>query len=151
MRVLAAHGVAWVLIGALGARLHGFPRVTADIDVTPERSTGNLERLASALRELGARVYTESIPEGLAFDCSAATLSRGNVWNLVTDAGRVNVAFTPSGTEGYADLARSAERFDVFDTTVLVASLEDILRSKRAADRPQDRQDVPILEAMLRR
>lgn len=76
--------------------------------------------------------------------------SRGSAWNPVTEAGRVDVAFTPSGTGGYADLARTAERFEVFDTTVLVASLEDIIRSKRAADRPQDRQDVPILEAMLR-
>lgn len=151
VRVLAAHGVAYVLIGALGARLHGFPRVTADIDVTPDRSSGNLERLASALRELGARVFTESIPEGLPFDCSAATILRANVWNLVTDAGRMDVAFVPSGTGGYDDLARNAELFEVFDTIIQVASLADIIRSKRAADRPQDRQDVAILEAMLQR
>jgi hypothetical protein len=50
------------LIGALAARLQGFPRLTADADITPARDRDNLERLAAALRELDARVYTESVP-----------------------------------------------------------------------------------------
>lgn len=151
VRVLAAHRVGYVLIGALGARLYGFPRVTADIDITPDAAPENLELLADALRELSARVYTESVPEGLAFDCSAKTLGRAVLWNLVTDAGRLDIAFMPSGTQGYADLSSSAERFEVFDTEIRVASLADIIRSKIAADRPQDRQDVPVLQALLAR
>ena len=118
-------------------------------DVTPERSRDNLDRLARALRALNARVFTESVPEGLPFDCSTQTLARAGLWNLVTDAGRIDVAFTPSGTGGYEDLSRNANRFEVFDTTIEVASIADIIRSKVAADRPQDRQDVPILQAIL--
>jgi len=148
---LARNGVDYVLIGALAARLYGFPRVTADMDITPSREQDNLERLAAALRELGSRVFTESVPEGLAFDCSAKALARAAMWNLVTDAGRLDVAFSPSGTEGFNDLAEHAERFEVFDASILVASLADIIRSKAAADRPQDRQDVPLLRAILAR
>lgn len=149
--VLARHGVKYVLVGALAARLHGFPRVTADADITPRTDRDNLERLAGALRELEARVYTEGVPEGLTFDCSAATLSRAGMWNLVTAAGRLDIAFVPAGTSGYEDLQKGAVRFEVFGVDLLVARLEDILRSKRAADRPQDRQDVVVLEEMLRR
>ncbi len=76
VRVLAKHGVDYVLIGALAARLQGFPRLTADADITPARDPENLERLAAALRELDAHVYTEATPEGLAFDCSAEALGR---------------------------------------------------------------------------
>lgn len=148
---LARHEVAYVLIGALAARLYGFPRVTADIDITPSREARNLDRLAAALRELKARVFTESVPKGLAFDCSAKTLGGSAMWNLVTDAGRLDVAFVPSGTKGYSDLADNAQRFEVFDATILVASLGDIIRSKTAANRPQDRQDVPVLKAILAR
>lgn len=151
IRTLARHGVSYVLIGALAARLYGFPRVTADIDITPDRDVANLVRLASALRELGAKVYTDSIPAGLPFDCSAATLARADVWNLSTSAGRLDVAFSPSGTTGYSDLSKRAVRFDAFEVPVLTASLEDIIRSKAAANRPQDRQDLPILRAILRR
>jgi hypothetical protein len=149
VRALARHGVAYVMIGALAARLQGFPRVTADIDITPQRDATNLDRLASALSELEARVFTEGVPEGLAFDCSAATLARADMWNLVTRAGRIDVVFRPAGTKGYDELQLSAIPFEIFGADVAVASLEDIIRSKVAAGRPQDRQDVPILRALL--
>ena len=151
VRVLSVHRVDYVLIGALAARLQGFPRLTADAHITPSRDPDNLERLAHALRELGARVYTEGVPEGLLFDCSAATLGRAELWNLVTSAGRIDLAFVPSGTSGYEDLAVGAVHFDVFGVELLAASLRDIIRSKEAADRPQDRQDVLVLCEILRR
>jgi hypothetical protein len=151
IKVLARHHVHFVLIGALAARLQGFPRLTADADITPARDLNNLNRLAPALRELDARVFTEAVPRGLVFDCSAQTLSRAEMWNLVTAAGRLDLAFRPSGTAGYEDLIQGALRFEVYGTELLVASLEDIIRSKEAADRPQDRQDVLIMREILRR
>lgn len=151
LTVLGAHGVEYVLIGALAARLQGFPRVTAVADITPSSDNDNRERLAAALGELHARVFTESVPEGLVFDCSAETLRRAGIWNLVTSAGRLDVVFTPAGTGGYQDLVETAISFEVFGVTLFVAGLKDIIRSKQAADRPQDRQDVIILREMLRR
>jgi hypothetical protein len=151
IQTLGRHDVSYVLIGALAARLHGFPRLTADADITPARDAHNLEKLAAALRELDARVYTESVPEGLPFDCSAEALTRAELWNLVTSAGRVDIAFTPAGTRGFDDLASGAVRFDVFGIEILAADLPDIIRSKEAADRPQDRQDVIVLREILRR
>lgn len=147
---LARHGVAYVLIGALAARLQGFPRMTADMDITPSPEPDNLTRLTAALRELDARIYTETVPEGLAFDVSPAMLLRAAVWNLVTRAGRLDLAFRPSGTEGFEDLRRGAVRFEVYGTDLLASSLADVLRSKEAANRPQDRQDAIIIREMLR-
>ncbi|HEX9895492.1 MAG TPA: hypothetical protein VGA78_16295 [Gemmatimonadales bacterium] len=88
------------------------------------------------------------MPEGLAFDCAAATLARGDLWNLVTDAGRLDLVFTPSGTTGYEDLVRNAVPFEVYGVTIAAASLPDIIRSKEASDRPQDRQEVVLLRAL---
>jgi hypothetical protein len=147
--VLARHGVRYVLIGALAARLQGFPRLTADADITPARDPDNLERLAAALRELDARIYTESVPEGLPFDCNAATLARADLWNLVTAAGRLDIAFRPAGFNGYEELAKEAVRFEVFGADLFAASLGDIIRSKEAAGRPQDRQDVIVMRELL--
>ena len=148
---LVKHDVQFVLIGALGATLHGFPRVTGDADITPARDAANLQRLAAALRELDARVYTEKVPEGLPFDCSPQLLARADIWNLITKAGRLDLAFQPSGTEGFTDLAAHAVRFEVYGAPLLVARLEDIIRSKEAAGRPKDRQDVAIMREMLKR
>ena len=150
LRALSQHRVNFVLIGALAARLHGFPRLTADADITPAGDKPNVERLAAALSELGAKVYTESVPEGLAFDCSPATLSRAAMWNLVTRAGRLDIAFEPAGVEGYDDLKKDAERFEAFGVRFFVASLDDIIRSKEAAGRPKDLDDVVLLRAMKR-
>lgn len=105
---------------------------------------------AGCLRELDARAYTEAVPEGLPFDCSATTLMRARLWNLVSSAGRLDVIFEPVGCNGYADLHAGAERFELHGATLQVASLRDIVRMKEAAGRPQDRQDVVILREMLR-
>lgn len=149
LRALAAEEVRFVLIGAMGARLHGFPRMTADADITPSGDPENLERLARALRALDAKVFTDAVPEGLPFDVSARTLARAPLWNLTTDAGRLDIVFTPAGTGGFDDLAPRADRFEVYGHELLVARLEDILRSKVAADRPQDRQDAIVIRRML--
>jgi hypothetical protein len=151
LATLHEHDVRFVLIGALAARLHGFPRLTADADITPAADSLNLENLAKALRKLHARVYTEAIPEGLIFDCTSATLRRAEMWNLVTSAGRIDVAFKPAGTDGYDDLARNAEKFSAYGVVFLAASVDDIIRSKEAAGRPKDREDVAILRAMQQR
>ena len=70
------------------------------------------------------------------------------MWNLVTAAGRVDVAFKPAGTKGFADLVTNAEKFKAYGVTFLTASLDDIIRSKEAANRPKDRDDVAIMKAM---
>jgi hypothetical protein len=149
LRVLAQHRVEFVLVGALGARLFGFPRTTSDADITPAMDAENLNRVAAALRELGARVYTDSVPEGLAFDCSARSLARASLWNLVTDAGRLDLVFAPAGVAGFDELAPRAVQFEVYGGRLRVAKLEDILLMKEAADRPQDRQDAVIIREML--
>jgi hypothetical protein len=151
LRTLSKRGVRYVLVGATAARLQGFPRLTADADISPAADPDNLERLSTALRDLRSRVFTESVPEGLPFSCDAETLSRSNRWNLVTDAGRLDLIFKPSGTGGYDDLARSAITYDVFGVQVRAASLKDILRSKLTSNRPQDQQDVLVLKEMLKR
>ena len=52
---------------------------------------------------------------------------------------------------GFDDLARGAVQFDVNGAVLHVARLEDIIRSKIAADRPQDRQDVSVMRELLGR
>lgn len=149
--MLAKHEVRFVLVGALAARLFGFPRLTGDADIAPAPDPQNLERLASALRELGAKVFTESVPEGLAFDCSARTLACAPLWNLTTLGGRLDLVFAPAGTAGFSELAPNAVRFRVYGSELLVAPLAEILRMKEAADRPQDRQDAQVIREMLTR
>jgi hypothetical protein len=151
IRALSTRGVRYVLVGATAARLQGFPRLTADADIAPAADRENLQLLSAALGDLQARIFTDGVPEGLPFSCDAETLSRANLWNLITNAGRLDLIFKPSGTDGYDDLVRSALTYEVFGVEVHAASLKDILRSKLASNRAQDQQDVIILREMLKR
>lgn len=135
-----------MLIGGLAAALHGSPTVTVDIDICYEREPANLGRLAAALSEVHARL--RGAPDELPFRLDARSLANGDHFTFETDDGPVDVLATPSGTQGYAELAANAEQMDAFDQTFLVAALDDLIRMKRAAGRPKDRVELEILGAL---
>ena len=141
--------VRYVLIGGLAAVLHGSPLPTIDADICPLKDRDNLERLAAALDELDARVRTPDKAEGVAFPRDAAFLMGVELLNLVTRVGDLDLAFIPAGTNGYADLVVRAVPMTIRRVTVSVAALEDVIRSKEAADRPKDRRTLPTLRQLL--
>jgi hypothetical protein len=71
---------------------------------------------------------------------------------MTTEAGDLDLAFCPSGTDGFSDLRRDAIEIEVADRLhIFVASLEDVIRSKQAADREKDRLALPRLRRLLDR
>lgn len=149
LEVLERHHVDYVVIGGFGAWLHGAAHVTQDIDITPDTSSPNLDRLSAALRELGARIRTDAVEGGLPFDHSGESLARARVWNLVTIHGDVDLSLQPAGTSGYDDLALDALHVEILGVRTSLASLRDIIRSKEAADRPKDHLSLPTLRRLL--
>lgn len=145
---LADHGVRYVLIGGMAGTAHGSPAITDDLDICYERSETNLERLAEALRELGARLRGRGVPEDVPFQLDARTLQKGDAFTFVTEHGEVDVMATPAGTSGYEELAADAVpmRFELVE--VQVASIDALIRMKRAAGRPKDRVHIEFLGAL---
>jgi hypothetical protein len=148
LEVLAARHVDYVMIGGFAAAIHGSDVVTGDLDITPATGDGNLERLSLALDDLDARVRTDDTPDGLPFAHDPTSLARGTVWNLVTNAGDLDLAMMPSGTQGYDDLRRDATAMVVVGVPTRVAALADIIRSKEAAGREKDRAVLPMLRRL---
>lgn len=150
LQTLERHRVRYVVIGGVGATLHGSPLPTRDTDICPEASDPNLDRLAAALRELEARIRAPDAPEGLPFTCDAAFLRQMKLLNLTTAFGDLDLSFEPAGTRGYDELEPRSVRYDLGDGVVVpVAALEDIIRSKEAANREKDRQTLPTLRLLL--
>jgi len=147
LRALADHRVRFVLVGGFAAVYHGAAHVTFDIDITPDSSLENLDRLSAALTELEARVRTEG--EAVPFAHDAKSLGRAEIWNLTTPHGDIDITFTPSGTQGYGDLHRDAASAEVLGVAIEIASLADVIRSKEAADRPKDHLALPLLRRLL--
>ena len=147
LSVLLRHEVKFVVIGGAAIQSHDRRYVTEDIDLTPDTEQVNLERLADALDELDCRLVTDPADPSSWVPLPAdyftpRSLMSAAVWNLATRHGLLDLAFTPSGFPGgYAELAPHATTLPAAGTSirVLVASLEDVHASKRAADRPKDR------------
>ncbi len=146
---LERHHVRYVVIGGVAAILHGSPQVTFDADICPAAERSNLEALALALREMKARIRAPDAADGLPFACDAAFLAGVSLLNLVTAFGDLDLSFTPSGTGGYADLSARAVPIPIQGFSVSVATLEDVIRSKEAANRPKDQRTLPLLRQLL--
>ena len=149
LEVLAEHEVLYVLIGGFAAVIYGSPYVTTDIDVVPQILPENLTRLSAALDAMHAKVWTGAEPQGVAFSHDATSLGAVQIWNLITDFGRLDLMLRPSGTAGYDDIARDSVHLTILGVDVDVASLADIVRSKEAAGRDKDRLVLPVLRRIL--
>jgi hypothetical protein len=145
--VMNRHGVRYVVIGAFAAIAQQAPIApTRDIDFTPDDSLDNLGRLSAALKELDARIRTGPDDGGLPFDHDAKSLRRADMWNLICAQGEFDISFRPAGFDrGYGQLVDRAHRVAVDGVEVLVADLDDVIRSKELAGRPKDIRVLPAL------
>lgn len=152
MAVLHKHRVRFVVVGGFAVELWDVAvQPTVDVDITPDRSKENLDRLATALNELGAKLRygeeTVAIPGGF----TGQNIEDMAVLNLSTAAGPLDLTLMPAGTDGYVDLARNASEIAYQDVVVPTASLADVARSKEAAGRPKDIRTLPAIRAHLER
>jgi hypothetical protein len=148
LRTLLAHDVRFVVIGGIAANLHGAALLTKDLDVMYERERGNLRRLAAALAELRAR--RRDVPAEPRMPVDERTLVNGTNFLLDTAFGWFDLlAETSAYRRTYEQLAPNAEQLEVDrGVKVAVVSLDDLIRMKREAGRPQDLMAVEHLSAL---
>jgi len=70
--------------------------------------------------------------------------------NLVTDLGELDLTFAPAGAAGGYEAwrAHATQEVAAEGLVVWVASLDDIIDSKQAANRPKDQMALPYLESL---
>ncbi|MGY0236796.1 hypothetical protein [Longispora urticae] len=143
VRLLADHGVNWVLTGSTVLALHGADLVPADLDVTPATDQDNLDRLAGALAAAGAvPAYTPGWRDDFTLDtCRAWRPEPASEERLeylyVTRHGMLDVPFRMCGE--YGELARGAETVDVAGVPVEVCALSEVLDRVTVLTSPKHR------------
>ena len=150
------HEVQYLVVGGIGAQLHGATRPTADFDSLPSTPRENLARLAAAMKELNAFLRVEGLDDDEARELPTrldeVSLARMDISTWRTDAGDLDVLTAIPTRDGgqafYDDLAGRATRVQVAGVLVRVASLADIIASKEWADRPKDRDALPELRRL---
>ena len=146
LKVLADAGVTFVVIGAYAAVLQGSAQLTRDLDICYERSPQNLRRLAGALAPY--HPHLRGAPSGIPFVLDERTLFRGMNFTLETDLGDIDLIGELATLGQFSEIARDAVRVELFGGSYLVASLDVIISSKRAAGRAKDLSALPELEAL---
>lgn len=145
---LKEHNVEFIIIGANAAIAQGAPIGTVDFDFCYRRTKENCQRVVEALRPFHPRL--RGAPEGLPFKFDGETIFRESNFTFVTDAGDVDILGHVTGVGSYEDIAKRAVTIDFMGLKILVMSLEDVIKSKRAARRSKDLMHLPALEETLR-
>ena len=124
-----------VLIGNAAAALQGAPVTTVDFDFLFRRTSRNLQKLKKLATALGATVLRPYYPVS-------------DLYRVVRDDDGLQLDFmgTVHGLRSFAAVRARADVVTVSGVPILVASLADIIKSKRAARRPRDLAVLPILE-----
>jgi hypothetical protein len=133
LEALNALGVQYLIVGMGAALLEGTPGTTQDIDLW----FGRID--ADRLREAAARaggLYTPG------FGLQPPALGGEGL-------DRVDVVLTASGLESFESEFATARAYDLDGVPVKVLPLERVIVSKRAAQRPKDAAQIPMLEAAL--
>jgi hypothetical protein len=138
-RALATHRLEAVLIGNAAAALQGSPVTTLDLDFMFRKTPGNLTKLRRVADDLGAVVLMPYYPAS-------------GLFRVVRDRDGLQLDFMSrvDGIRSYESLRSRATPVRFGKQALLVADLGDIIKSKAAANRPQDRAVLPVLRRTLR-
>lgn len=149
LRTLQAANVHFVLTGSVAALAHGVPVQPGDLDIAPDLSADNLERLAGVLAGWDAKPnHDPNWPESLSpEECAVWTpypATPGRLDTVLeTPLGRLDVVPWRSGW--YLDLLPRAIEREVEGVPVLVAHPDDLLATMRM-NKEKHQLRRPLLE-----
>jgi hypothetical protein len=146
LKALANARVNFVVIGGFAAVAQGSGLITRDLDICYERTPENLRNLVVALSPFHPRL--RGAPKDLPFIFDNETLSKGMNFTLETDLGDIDLLGELAGVGGYKEVVSDASWMRLFNGSYRIASLDVLIRSKKAAGRPKDLIALPELEAL---
>jgi len=140
LKAFAGKGVEYTLIGGVAVVLHGFPRLTEDIDILLKADAQNIEKLKSALEVVFDDPSVEKI--GLS-DLKNYSVVRygtpdGFYIDLIASLGKV---------ANYGNVA--SEEINIEGVKIKVATAEALYGLKKESLRPKDQNDVLFLKGKL--
>jgi hypothetical protein len=137
-RLLKEVNLEAVLIGNAAAALQGAPVSTVDFDFFFRKTPRNLDKLKTLARKLNATVLRPYYPAS-------------NLYRVMREDDGLQIDFmaTIHGIRSFEGVRDRATMMAFEGVPIQVASLADIVRSKRAAGRPRDRAVLEILEKAL--
>lgn len=152
IKLLANSDTDYVLVGGLAVALHGYQRVTMDVDVVLAMNPENLERFISRAKAAGLRPTMPVAIESLArpdlleqWRHEKGMLAFG-LHGAEAQATVLDVLIAPGIP--YADLRRDAVMIDTGPYQVPVASVDHLIAMKTGTGRGKDAIDIEELNKL---
>ncbi len=146
LELLNKYEVEYIVVGGVAAVIQGAPITTFDLDALVRISDDNASRLSLALDELDAR-YREH--QSTIKPTKEDILAGGHLL-LLTRAGPLDVLGFIGDKDRYEDLVHLSSEVAMTIGRFRVLDLEELIRQKKATDRPKDRAVIELLEEALR-
>jgi len=150
LKALQSKQVRYLIIGGLAVNLYGVPRLTQDIDLIISTDRSNVLKIVSLLKDLGYVPRVPVDPEDLADPAKVKDWTTNRNMKAFSfyhkkDAYKVVdiVLVHPLDFE-VAFKNRTVKT--VKDVEIFLASLDDLLRTKKESGRPQDLSDIEMLK-----
>lgn len=134
---LARHRVEYALLGGAAMALHGFPRMTKDIDLILPRNARNNVRLLKALQALRPNLALEHLPDRKALDAGVSTSAEGELG--------IDLLFV-AASRTFEEYRNHIVTREVEGVAVRMLDVDGMLLSKQT-DRPED---IPDLQRLVR-
>lgn len=134
---LLRRGVDFVVVGGVAGMAQGSNYPSFDLDIAYARDGPNLDRMVSALEEIG--VTLRGAPADLPFQLDARTLHNGANFTFTTGHGDLDIVGDVAGIRSYDELRESSELKVLAGLEVRVATIDHLIAMKRAANRAKDR------------
>lgn len=138
-RALRNHDVLYIMVGGVATNLHGYHRITDDIDVWIKDTLQNRQALRKAFHDYGMGDFEPL--ERIQF-------IPGWTFFHLNNGLRLDVMVSMKGLEEYSfdECLQLAYKADIYDVTVPFLHINHLLANKKAVNRPKDQVDVVELE-----
>jgi predicted nucleotidyltransferase len=146
LKLLTEAEIRFVLIGGVAMALHGADLVTRDLDITFAIDSDNLEKLSAWINQFHPRPFGFTAADR--FEVTSGLIERAKFLILKTDLGPIDLLKSPSGIDSFEGVISRAASMSIDGFIVLVASIDDLIAMKKAANRPKDQLHLMELYAL---
>jgi predicted nucleotidyltransferase len=139
-------GVDFVIVGGFAGTVYGCTLVTQDVDICLDFSPPNLLALQRAISDL--HPVHRMTPGRQKLEMTRKNCSSFKNLYLDTDIGRLDCLGSIKGVGDYQTVKKESVTVETGGVRLQVLNLEALIESKKAMNRPRDRQAIAELEAI---
>jgi predicted nucleotidyltransferase len=147
--------VQYVIVGGLATVLHGYARLTADVDLVVNLERPEAEKAVRAITSAGFAARLPVDPMLFADEETREAWIREKNMRVFSfyqpDNPLLVLDLFVREPMPFQEMLERAAHMDIGGVTVPVCAIEDLIRLKQEAGRPQDLLDIRYLNGILER